>query len=234
MTAGASLHWMSWRPTLTRLAAAMTDHAYLAIVEHGHRDLPWHAELTEIIVRHSRSPGYDPAFSLVGALQAEGLLEIAGRAATAPTRFRQPVADYVEHFHSTSSLARELMTAEEAATFDRAVTGLVRLTPWTACSTCRSWPNWPGDASPSQPQASADRVRDVGAGEPGRHRVPGPPAGAVCGHQHPGVQRGQVVEHPRDQRLEQRAAQVVAAQQGVERLAAVSRRAYLAMLTTPA
>jgi hypothetical protein len=49
-----------------------------------------------------------------------------GRAATTPTRFRQPVADYVEHFHSTSSLARELMTAGEAAAFDRAVTGLVR------------------------------------------------------------------------------------------------------------
>ena len=96
VTAGASLHWMSWRPTLTRLATAVTDHAYLAIVDHGYRDLPWQAELTEIIVRHSRSPGYDPAFSLTGALQAEGLLEIAGRAATTPTRFRQPVADYVQ------------------------------------------------------------------------------------------------------------------------------------------
>jgi hypothetical protein len=97
VTAGASLHWM-----------------------------PWQAELTEIIVRHSRSPGYDPAFSLAGALQAEGLLEIADRAVTAPARFRQAVAGYVEHFHSTSSLARELMTAEEAAAFDRAVAGLVR------------------------------------------------------------------------------------------------------------
>jgi hypothetical protein len=84
VTAGASLHGMPWRPVLTRLAAAMTGHAYLAIVDHGHRDLPWRAELTEIIVRHSRSPGYDPAFSLTGALQAEGLLEIAGRAATGP------------------------------------------------------------------------------------------------------------------------------------------------------
>jgi hypothetical protein len=90
---------MPWRPTLTRLAAAMTGHAYLAIVDHGYRDLPW---------------------------QAEGLLEIAGRAVTAPTRFRQTVAGYVEHFHSTSSLARELMPGEEAAAFDRAVAGLVR------------------------------------------------------------------------------------------------------------
>jgi trans-aconitate methyltransferase len=64
VTAGASLHWMPWRPTLTRLAAAMTGHAYMA--------------------------------------------------------------SYVEHFHSTSSLARELMPGEDAAAFDRAVAGLVR------------------------------------------------------------------------------------------------------------
>ena len=49
-----------------------------------------------------------------------------GREATTPALFRQPVADYIEHFHSTSSLARELMPAEEAAAFDRAVAALVR------------------------------------------------------------------------------------------------------------
>lgn len=126
VTAGASLHWMPWRATLTRLAAAMTSHAYLAIVDHGHRDLPWQAGLTEIIVRHSRSPGYDPAFSLTTALRAAGLLEIAGHMATAPALFRQTVAAYIEQFHSTASLARELMPAGEAAAFDRAVAGLVR------------------------------------------------------------------------------------------------------------
>jgi hypothetical protein len=36
------------------------------------------------------------------------------------------VADYIEQFHSTASLARELMPAAEAAAFDRAVAGLVR------------------------------------------------------------------------------------------------------------
>jgi hypothetical protein len=126
VTAGASLHWMAWRPTLTRLAAAMTDHAFPALADHGYRDLPWQEELTQVIVRHSRSPGYDPAFSLADALRAGGLLEIAGGAVTAPALFRQPVADYIEQFHSTSSLARELMPAGEAAAFDRAVAGLVR------------------------------------------------------------------------------------------------------------
>lgn len=46
----------------------------------------------------------------------------------AAARFRQPVADYVEQFHSTASLARLHMSAAEAAEFDAAVTRLVR--PW--------------------------------------------------------------------------------------------------------
>ena len=74
----------------------------------------------------ARGTGYDPAFSLTTALRAEGLLEIAGDTATAPALFRQTVADYIEQFHSTASLARELMPAGEAAAFDRAVAGLVR------------------------------------------------------------------------------------------------------------
>jgi ubiquinone/menaquinone biosynthesis C-methylase UbiE len=126
VTAGASLHWMSLTRTLTRLAATMTDNAFLAIIDHGHHDLPWSAELTEILVRHSRSPDYDPAFSLVGALCAGGLFELTGHAMTVPLSFRQPLASYIEQFHSTSSLARELMPAEESAAFDRAIADIVR------------------------------------------------------------------------------------------------------------
>ena len=125
VTAGASLHWMPWKTTLARLIAVMGPNAFLAVVEHGHADLPWGAELTEVITRHSRSPGHDPGFSLVDALAAGGLLEITGRAVTAPVPFRQPLASYVEHFHSTASLAREGMPGDESAAFDRAVTDVV-------------------------------------------------------------------------------------------------------------
>jgi ubiquinone/menaquinone biosynthesis C-methylase UbiE len=125
VTAGASLHWMPWAPTLARLAAVMTDHAVLAIVEHGPHDLPWGAELAEIITRHSRSSRYDPSFWLPDALSAAGLLEITGQATTAPVSFRQPVKSHVEQLHSTASLAREWMSAQESAAFDQAVTDIV-------------------------------------------------------------------------------------------------------------
>jgi ubiquinone/menaquinone biosynthesis C-methylase UbiE len=126
VTAGASLHWMPWSQVLGRLSRAMTRSALLAIVDQGPRHVPWNSELTDIIVRHSRSPGYDPGFSLADALAGAGLLEILGRATTEPVRFSQLVPSYVEQFHSTASLAREWMTADESAAFDRAVTAVVR------------------------------------------------------------------------------------------------------------
>lgn len=130
VTAGASLHWMDWRPTMARLVAATTEGAYLAIVEHQPRGLPWRDELLAVIRRHSRSPRHDPGFSLPDVLAADGCFRPAGRVETEPVPFRQSVADYVEQFHSTASLARELMPADEAAEFDAAVTDLV--TPWAA------------------------------------------------------------------------------------------------------
>ena len=118
VTAGASMHWMRWRETFGRLAAAMTDGALLAIGGHGHEDPPG---LLEVIVRYSRSPDYDPAFRLVDALTETGLFEPVGEATTGPTPFRQRTEDYIEYLHSTSSLAREWMAPAEAKAFDREV-----------------------------------------------------------------------------------------------------------------
>ena len=83
------------------------------------------AELNTVIARHSRSPRYDPDFSLAGALTAAGLFEVAGHASTAPQAFRQRTGDYIEQFHSTASLAREWMPPEEAAAFGREVRAVV-------------------------------------------------------------------------------------------------------------
>jgi trans-aconitate methyltransferase len=125
VTAGASMHWMRWPETFERLAAVMTDGAFLAIVGHGHEDPPWEEELNEVIARYSRSPDYDPSFRLVDALAETGQFERVGQATTAPAPFRQRAVDYVEYLHSTSSLAREWMTPEESAAFDREATAVI-------------------------------------------------------------------------------------------------------------
>ncbi len=125
VTAGASLHWMDRSVTLGRLKAVMARNAFLAVVAHGHQAPPWQDQLIDIIREHSRNRSYDPGFSLVDALVREEIFEIADHATTAPTVFRQSAADYVEQFHSTSSLARELMPAAESAAFDRRVGEIV-------------------------------------------------------------------------------------------------------------
>ena len=79
------------------------------------------------------------------------------------------------------------------------------------------------EARRSEGEAGADRVRHERFAEAAAHCVLGSPSGAVRGHQHLRCHLRQVVEHPRDQRLEQRTAQVEAAQQGVERLTEIGR-----------
>src|SRR5262245_39675641 len=109
VTAGASLHWMSFQQTLPRVRNAMTKHAYFTVVENDARDEPWRSGLLDVIRLHSRQQAYSGDFSVVNTLAASGLWTEAGRYRTAAVAFRQRVADYIEGLHSTSSLARELM-----------------------------------------------------------------------------------------------------------------------------
>lgn len=127
-TAGASLHWMDWPQTMSRLAGLLADDAVLAVVGHEYRQPPWEAAVTEVIRRHSRSPSFNPV-SVPDDLAEAGLLEIRGRAVVGPVVARPTVASYVEQFHSTSSLAREWMTEAESAEFDAAITAIV--TPYS-------------------------------------------------------------------------------------------------------
>lgn len=126
VTAGASLHWMQWDQTMTRLADALTPNGQLVIIGHGPQNVPWQDELVEVIKRHSRNPDYSPRFSLTDALEERGLYQITGHTETAPTTFRQTIRDYTEEFHSTATLARELMSEREAQEFDQAIEQIVR------------------------------------------------------------------------------------------------------------
>jgi SAM-dependent methyltransferase len=126
VTAGASIHWMPWAETFARIVPHLTPDAQLVVIEHGAVDEPWWDELEPVIERHSRKQNHNPKYSVVDAIRERGLLDLTGTARTAPVTYRQRVADYVEQFHSTSSLARELMPADEAAEFDAGVEKAVR------------------------------------------------------------------------------------------------------------
>jgi SAM-dependent methyltransferase len=125
VTAGASLHWMDWPQALGRIAGQLAPGAMLAIVDQAYHDLAWRDELVEIIVRHSRSPDFNPEFSLPDELERQGRFGIHGRREMPPVAFQQNARDYTEQFHSTASLARELMPAEEAERFDEEIMDVV-------------------------------------------------------------------------------------------------------------
>ncbi|HEY3556961.1 MAG TPA: class I SAM-dependent methyltransferase [Kribbella sp.] len=126
VTAGASIHWMPWEETFARIVPHLTPNAQLVVIEHGPVDMPWRDGVLEAIRKHSRKKNHDPKYSVVDAIRERGLLELTGTARTEPVVYRQRVKDYVEQFHSTSSLARDLMSAEEAADFDSMVEEAVR------------------------------------------------------------------------------------------------------------
>lgn len=126
VTAGASIHWMPWEATFARIVPHLTPKAQLVVIEHGPVGMPWWDGVVQAIQKHSRKPDHDPQYSVVDAIRERGLLDVHGTARTEPVVYRQQVADYVEQFHSTSSLARDLMSPEEAADFDAIVEQAVR------------------------------------------------------------------------------------------------------------
>jgi trans-aconitate methyltransferase len=126
VTAGASIHWMPWEETFARIVPHLTPNAQLVVIEHGPVDEPWIDEVVTVILRHSRKQNHDPNFKVVDAIVERGLLDVTGTARTTRVGYRQTVTDYIERLHSTSSLARDLMPADEAAEFDAGVAAALR------------------------------------------------------------------------------------------------------------
>lgn len=126
VTAGASLHWMDCDTVVRRVGRVLAPGAVLAVVDQTYHELAWDAPLAQVIARYSRHPDYDPEFSLPDELSRRNLLHLTGVYQTSPVTVVASIRDYVEQFHSTASLARELMSPAEAARFDADVEAVVR------------------------------------------------------------------------------------------------------------
>jgi trans-aconitate methyltransferase len=150
VTAGESLHWMDWERVLPRLASALLPAGILAIARRDRLPSPWDDELSMLIREHSAMQNYQD-FDLIGELSARGLFKKVGEHATAPITFVQPIEDYIDSFHSMSSLSLERITPEAAADFAAklrtllapyAVNGAITLQPYGHVVWGR--PHWPG------------------------------------------------------------------------------------------
>ncbi len=129
ITAGDSLHWKDWDVVLPKLAGLLAPGGHLAIVHRSDLAPDWQEELGALIARYSTSRFYE-TFDLIAELERRGLFEVVGRYTSPERESRQPMDDYVESFHSRSSLSRENMPPEDVEAFDAALRELVA--PWSA------------------------------------------------------------------------------------------------------
>lgn len=131
VTAGISIHWLSWPILFGRLAGAMTADGLLAIADRRRADHPWSSELKELIRRyrvHQQLGAHDfgaTVRDVADHLAADGFFQRLGNASTAPVPYRQSVDHYCEALHSRNGLGRAAMGLEAAARFDLAAKELV-------------------------------------------------------------------------------------------------------------
>jgi ubiquinone/menaquinone biosynthesis C-methylase UbiE len=128
VTTGDSLHWMDWDVVLPRFGRLLTSNGVLAIVHREGRPSPWQDGLSELIATWSTVRNWQD-IDLIAALEQRGLFQQTGTYESDPVTSRQSIDDYIESFHSRSSLSRESMAPEAAAAFDAGLRDLVL--PWS-------------------------------------------------------------------------------------------------------
>jgi SAM-dependent methyltransferase len=128
VTTGDSLHWMDWEVVLPRFRSLLTPNGVLAIVHREGRPSPWQDGLKELIATWSTVRNWQD-IDLIAALEQRGLFEQTGRYTSGPVTSRQSIDDYIESFHSRSSLSRDSLAPDAAAAFDDGLRALVQ--PWS-------------------------------------------------------------------------------------------------------
>ncbi len=125
VTAGSSIHWMEWSVVFPRLDEILTTDGHLVIID-GDRPVesPWRDAELSLIRKYSTNRHYEK-MDLIQELADRGHFQPIGDRWTTPVVFSQPVADYVESFHSRQSLSKEQMGDENVKAFDTELTDVL-------------------------------------------------------------------------------------------------------------
>jgi SAM-dependent methyltransferase len=129
ITAGESLHWLTWEVVFPRFVDALSSNGALAIVNRSwDRSTVIRERIYPIIGVYSTNREYQP-YNLVEELERRSLFENLGETRTAAEPWTPTIDEYVELRHSQNGLSRQRM-GESAAAFDReirlAIDGLIR------------------------------------------------------------------------------------------------------------
>jgi SAM-dependent methyltransferase len=130
ITAGESLHWMTWEVVLPRFAGVLLLDGVLAIVNRDWDGPPALRErLRPIFARYSPVRDFR-SYNLIEELVRRGLFAPLGERRCGPQPWRPTIDEYVECRHSQRGFSRTHMGPAPTAAFDAAVReaieGLVR------------------------------------------------------------------------------------------------------------
>jgi SAM-dependent methyltransferase len=120
VTAGESIHWMDWNVLLPRLAAMLSPHGVLAVIERNWDLSPRVSERLRPIFERHGAKRMTGRYDLISALAEHGLVKM-GDIRTSRIAWRPTLSEYLECRHSQNSFSRERM--DDPAAFDAAVLG---------------------------------------------------------------------------------------------------------------
>ncbi|HYK98231.1 MAG TPA: class I SAM-dependent methyltransferase [Candidatus Acidoferrales bacterium] len=119
-TAGSSLHWMDWDVVCPKIAGVLTSGAALAVVEVNDPLLGTPGPVLDAIIRHSAYEGKWQHIDLIAELTRRERFAPSGRRKFGEP-FRQPVEEFIDALHSSSSLAPWRIGPERTRSFDEEI-----------------------------------------------------------------------------------------------------------------
>ncbi len=121
ITAGESLHWLTWEAVFPRFVQVLTPRGVLAIIDRNwDHSAAVRERLHPIFQQVSTDRDYRP-YNLLDELTRRGLFQQLGEQRTRPEPWRPSVDEYLACRHSQQSFSRERMGQAQAAAFDVAV-----------------------------------------------------------------------------------------------------------------
>jgi hypothetical protein len=125
ITAGESLHWLTWDVVFPKFVQLLSPAGVLAIVSRSwDRSAVIRERLGPIFAAFSTNRDYRP-YDLIDELEQRGLFRALGRHRTEPKPWTPTLDEYVECRHSQNGFSRERM-GETAVAFDDAVREAIR------------------------------------------------------------------------------------------------------------
>ncbi len=93
-------------------------------ISNEEQNVPWKKELDAIVKKYSTTPDYRP-FDMIAEWQRSNLFQKFGEKITNAVPFEQSIDEYIQSFHSMSSLTRDAMGDDNAKSFDDEVRKLL-------------------------------------------------------------------------------------------------------------